>query len=90
MEEKHMMIPYIVHESAMARHERAARRQWFVIILLTLFLVGSNIAWLIYESQFEYFETTTVEQSTDGTEGSVVLNGTGEVTINGEADSNDN
>ena len=35
-------VPYIVHESAMARAERGAKRLWTVIILLIVLLVGTN------------------------------------------------
>ena len=60
-------VPYIVHESAMARNERSAKRLWAVIILLIVFLVGSNGAWLWYESQFETVETTEViQENADG------------------------
>ena len=59
-------VPYIVHESAMARAERSAKRLWTVIILLIVLLVGSNGAWLWYESQFEVVETTTIEAEQDG------------------------
>lgn len=60
-------VPYIVHESAMARAERSAKRLWAVIILLIVFLVGSNGAWLWYESQFETVETTEViQENADG------------------------
>lgn len=31
-----------------------------IIILLIIALVGSNIAWLVYESQWEEVESTTV------------------------------
>ena len=55
-------VPYIVHESAMARAERGAKRLWVVIILLIVLLVGSNGAWLWYESQFETVETVEVTQ----------------------------
>lgn len=55
-------VPYIVHESAMARAERSAKRLWTVIILLIVLLVGSNGAWLWYESQFETVETVEVTQ----------------------------
>jgi hypothetical protein len=40
------------------RHERREKRHWILHIILVLLLVGSNIAWLAYESQFE-----TVEES---------------------------
>lgn len=60
-------VPYIVHESAMARNERSAKRLWAVIILLIVFLVGSNGAWLWYESQFETVKTTEViQENADG------------------------
>ena len=49
-------VPYVVHESAMARAERQAKRLVAVIILLIVLLVGSNIGWLVYESQFETTE----------------------------------
>ena len=55
-------IPYIAHESAMARAERAAKRLWAVIILLIVMLVGTNAAWIWYESQFEVVETTEITQ----------------------------
>ena len=50
-------VPYVVHESAMARAERQAKRLVAIIILLILLLVGSNIGWLVYESQFETVES---------------------------------
>jgi hypothetical protein len=54
-------VPYVVHESAMARAERQAKRLVAVIILLILLLVGSNIGWMVYESQFETVESTVEE-----------------------------
>ena len=68
-------VPYIVHESAMARAERSAKRLWTVIILLIVLLVGSNCAWLWYESQFEVVETTTIEAEQDGNSVNVVGGG---------------
>lgn len=56
-------VPYVAHEFAMARAERQSKRLVAVIILLVLLLVGSNIGWLVYESQFEdYVITQEVEQ----------------------------
>ena len=51
-------VPFIVHESVMARAERTAKRLWITVILLALLLVGTNGAWIWYQSQFEYCETT--------------------------------
>lgn len=50
-------VPYIVHESDMARLERTIKRLWILLILLIVLLVGSNVAWLAYKSQFETVET---------------------------------
>ena len=46
-------VPYIVHESMMARAERTAKRLWITILLLIVLLVGTNGAWIWYQSQFE-------------------------------------
>lgn len=82
-------VPYIVHESAMARAERANRRLWIALILVIVLLVGSNIGWMVYENQF-VDETTTVEQEVDTGEGDAFVAGVGDV-IYGEskAESND-
>ena len=86
-------VPYIVHEADMARMERANKRLWIVILTLIVLCVGSNIAWICYESQFEEVSTTTVEQEVETEDGGdAIVNGTGEMTINGkgEAESNHN
>ena len=54
-------VPYVVHESAMARAERHTKSLVWVIVLLIVLLVGSNGAWLWYENQFEVVEETTTE-----------------------------
>lgn len=59
-------IPYIVHEGVMSRFERIIRRLWVLVILLIALLVGSNLAWLIYESQYEVTQTTQIKQDTAG------------------------
>ena len=55
-------IPYIVHEGAMSRMERVNKRLIAIIVLLIVLFVGSNIAWMVYESQFEM---CNVEQDVD-------------------------
>jgi hypothetical protein len=54
----------MVHESAMARMERTVRRLWILLIILAVFLVGSNALWIVYESQFEE-ATTSVEMDNE-------------------------
>lgn len=77
-------VPYIVHESMMARLERANLRLWIALLVLVVLLVGTNAAWLIYEKQFE---TVHVEQ--DSTEGGYnnFIGNDGDI-YNGEADNN--
>lgn len=58
---ENVSVPYIVHESAMARSERHNKRLWIVILVLIGALIASNLAWIIYESQFEDVVTTTEE-----------------------------
>lgn len=66
-EQDTVMIPYFAHEGEMSRMERANKRLWIVIIILIVCLVGSNVGWLIYESQFsEVVTTTEIEAEQDG------------------------
>lgn len=59
-------IPFIAHESAMARMERTIKRLWILLMVMLVLLVGSNVAWIIYEAQFETVEVTQeVEQDAD-------------------------
>lgn len=57
-------VPYIVHESDMARLERTIQKLWIALVLLIVLLVGTNAAWLWYESQFE--EITITQENADG------------------------
>ena len=59
-------VPYIVHESSMAWMERQIKRLWIVAITLIFLLVGTNCAWLYYESQWETVESWEITQENDG------------------------
>ena len=79
MEEKIVNVPYIVHEADMARQERTIKRLWILCILLIVLLVGSNGAWIWYESQFvDEVTTITQEGEADGN-GTVLLNNGGDL-----------
>lgn len=52
-------VPYIVYESSSARQERTIKRLWILCIILFLAFVASNSAWIWYESQWRYVDTTT-------------------------------
>ena len=57
-----------VHEQSLALEMlselKKTTKRWFVVsIILLIALVGTNVAWLIYESSFETVtETQTIEQ----------------------------
>ena len=80
-------VSYIVHESAMARAERAAKRLWVVIILLIMMLVSTNAAWIWYESQFETITTEVTQENADGYNN--YIGNDGDIN-NGEANNQDN
>ena len=67
-EEKLINIPYIVHESEVARQERTIKRLWILSIVIFLAFVLSNGAWIVYENSFEDVTTTIeAEQDSSGT-----------------------
>ncbi len=78
-------IPYVVHESDMARQERTIKRLWILLLVLIVLFVGSNAAWIYYESQFAD-ESWTFEANTDNG-GTAIANGDGEVNYYGESES---
>ena len=57
-------VPYIVHESSMARMERQIKRLWITILTLVFLLVCSNCVWIFYENQFDDIEI--VQENADG------------------------
>ena len=66
-------VPYVVHESAMARAERHTKALVLVVVLLIVLLVGTNAGWLWYESKMETVVETTettfedvVQESNEG------------------------
>ena len=81
-------VPYIVHESSMARMERQAKRLWIAVLLLIVMLVGTNAAWLYYESQLETVEKWEITQENDGGYNNYIGND-GDI-VNGETDNPQN
>ena len=75
-------------EANAARLERTIARLWTLLILMLLVLVGSNMAWIYYENQFEDVVTIEQESSTEGGGNAIVNNG-GDVNYGtSETDSN--
>jgi hypothetical protein len=86
-ENANVAVPYVVHESAMARSERHNKRLWIVILVLIGALIASNLAWIIYENSFEDYVVTEeydVDQDAEGGNNNSIING-GEI-VNGEAE----
>lgn len=82
-------VPYIVHESILARMERTIKRLWILCIIMFTALVISNGLWLYYESQYMTIETMeTVEQDVKTGDGTAIVTGIGD--INGARASEDN
>lgn len=87
-ENQNIVVPYAVHEIAIATSERHSKRLWIVILVLIVALIASNLAWIIYESQFETVETITeeydIEQDAEGGNNNSIING-GSI-VNGETE----
>lgn len=64
-------VPYIVHESSMARMERQIKRLWITILIFIFLLVGTNCAWLYYESQRETIYQEVTQEAETGTNNEV-------------------
>ena len=60
-------VPYIVHESSMARMERQTKRLWIAVLLLVVLMVGTNAAWLYYENQWENVYQEVTQEADNGT-----------------------
>ena len=62
-DEKVLTVPFVVYESATSKLERTIKRLFIVLILTIICLVGTNVAWVVYEAQFE---TISYDQDGEG------------------------
>lgn len=85
-------VSYIVFESTIARFDRVIKRMWVIILILVFLLLGTNLAWLYYESQLEEVTetTTTVEQNTESGKGNATINDGVHINDESKSESNDN
>ena len=65
-EGKGQSVPYVVHESAMARNERSVKRLVIALIVAIALIFASNAAWLYAWCQYDYTSDMTTEYSQDG------------------------
>lgn len=82
MDEKITMVPYVVFEGAMARAERHAKRLFIALICAIIAIIGCNVAWLVFISQYE-IESYAVDISSDGGGNANYIGNDGDI-INGE------
>ena len=82
----HKDVPYIAHESAVARLERIIKRLWVLALVLIVLLVASNAAWIWWESQYQTIETTITQENADGYNN--YIGNDGDI-VNGNADNQD-
>lgn len=66
MENEQMTVPYIVHESAMARSERHIKRLVIALVISVVMMLLSNLAWLYMWNSYEYVGDSEVTYSQDG------------------------
>lgn len=64
-------VPYIVHESAEARHERREKRLLVAVLIAVCLLFASNAMWLWAWMQYDY---STEEYSVDLESGDGIAN----------------
>lgn len=76
-------IPYVVHESEVARLERVIKRLFIICVLLIIVAVGTNAYWIWYEAQFEDIVTTVTQDVDSGEGGDAIINDG--VHVNGES-----
>ena len=86
-------IPYFVHQDDMNKLDQSHKRveRWLIALCIIIFvaLIGTNGAWMYYESQFEDVVTETYSAETDQG-GTAIANGDGTVTVNGESELHEN
>ena len=62
-------VPYIAHESIIAKMERTIRRLFVLLIITVVMIFASNALWLYFWNQYEYedsSETYTYDQDGEG------------------------
>ena len=57
--------------------ERQVKRLFILTIVLIIALIGTNVGWLIYESQYDSYVITQDAETDRG--GDVTLNGVGDI-----------
>lgn len=87
-------VPLAMVELHSAAQERTIKRLWIIIIILITLFCVTNLAWLVYESQFEEVKTeeTSIEAEQETSDGgnNYVIGGDMIGTTESESDSQEN
>ena len=62
-------VPYVAYEATQARNERTIKRLIIALIIVTLLMFVSNIAWLYVWQLYDYTSTETQEITVDSKSG---------------------
>lgn len=84
-------VPYVVHESTVARMERIIKRQWIALIVAIVLIFGSNAIWIYCWMQYDYTSTTEeiiVEQDAKDGGNANYIGNDGDI-VNGISESED-
>ena len=79
-----MMYTEAQHERELTRMETANKRWFILCIILLAMLFLSNAGWVVYESQFQ--DVVIEQEASSEGGGSNYINGTGEMSFNGESE----
>jgi hypothetical protein len=78
-------------EIAVAAMERQVKRLFILCIIMFVALVGSNLAWLVYENQYEDVSTVVTQETSSEGGGDAIINGDNAGAVyNGESKANSN
>ena len=80
------VMPIAQHEKDQNRLMGIIKSLIVVIVILIVLLVGSNVGWLIYESQYEVVEETATTITQDNADGYNNYIGNDGDIVNGKAD----
>lgn len=82
-------VPYVVHESEMARSERHIKRLWVALVVAIILIFAANAAWLYAWIQYDYTsEEIIVEQDAQDGGNANYIGNDGDI-VNGLPESDD-
>lgn len=80
------IVPNYALDIINANHNATLKRLWALVFTLVFLLVGTNVAWVVYESQFE--DIVMTENKQDGAGVNII--GGGDVNYGADTNSNEN